>query len=148
MESIGVIPTGSPITDNYGPIFTKFRKEERKHKLRGRYWFQCACQACTEDWQLLEDLPTEIQPTDAKERKAQSQLENLLSNYFEKALELMDQGKGLFAIQLLKKYLDEAEPLVGSIPNFCPYKTIQLAQEALKICMAAKGTVHVVPIKN
>ncbi|RZF38510.1 hypothetical protein LSTR_LSTR006105 [Laodelphax striatellus] len=48
------ILAGEPVTENYGPIFTKKDLTERQLHLQSRYWFQCNCAACREDWPLYE----------------------------------------------------------------------------------------------
>jgi len=143
VESIGGIPKGTPITDNYGPIFTKVERNGRQHKLRGRYWFSCSCTACLEDWNLIAEAPLEITTSSSKEERILERLEDLGKTYFEKGLELMNQGKGLAAIQFLVQYIDQAESIIRSCKQLRTYKTIHLAQEALRLCMSAKGTVHV-----
>lgn len=41
---------GDAIAENYGPIFTRKPLTERQRSLSSRYWFQCQCQACKQDW--------------------------------------------------------------------------------------------------
>lgn len=47
---------GEVIAENYGPIFTKQTLQERQRNLSARYWFKCECQACRENWPVLDKL--------------------------------------------------------------------------------------------
>lgn len=47
---------GDTIAENYGPIFLKQTLQERQRNLASRYWFKCQCQACRENWPVLEKL--------------------------------------------------------------------------------------------
>lgn len=60
VKSIKTITKGSEICDNYGPIFTSEIKQERQRKLRLKYWFDCLCEACTENWPLLANIDPRI----------------------------------------------------------------------------------------
>lgn len=56
MRTIKPINKGDIIYENYGPIYTNTILNERKKFLLDRYWFDCNCQACTEDWKLFKDM--------------------------------------------------------------------------------------------
>lgn len=45
---------GELIAENYGPIFTRRSLAERQRSLAARYWFNCACAACTQNWPSLD----------------------------------------------------------------------------------------------
>lgn len=47
---------GQVIAENYGPIFTKQNLGTRQRNLSSRYWFKCQCNACQEDWPILDKL--------------------------------------------------------------------------------------------
>lgn len=47
---------GETISENYGPIFTKQTLAIRKRYLKSRYWFDCACVACKENWPTFDKL--------------------------------------------------------------------------------------------
>ncbi|KYN10733.1 SET and MYND domain-containing protein 4 [Trachymyrmex cornetzi] len=56
IRAIRGLRPGDVIAENYGPIFTKRTLAERQRTLAGRYWFQCTCKACQEDWPRFENL--------------------------------------------------------------------------------------------
>ncbi|KYM81841.1 SET and MYND domain-containing protein 4 [Atta colombica] len=56
IRAIRGLRPGDVIAENYGPIFTKRTLAERQRTLTGRYWFQCMCKACQEDWPCFENL--------------------------------------------------------------------------------------------
>ena len=45
---------GQEVSENYGPVFYFKGRAERRQELGARYWFQCGCRACAEDWPLLK----------------------------------------------------------------------------------------------
>lgn len=47
---------GEVIAENYGPIFTKQTLQQRQRNLTSRYWFKCECNACRENWPVLDKL--------------------------------------------------------------------------------------------
>jgi hypothetical protein len=47
---------GEIVAENYGPIFTKQTLQLRQRNLASRYWFNCSCRACKENWPILEKL--------------------------------------------------------------------------------------------
>lgn len=51
------IPAGSEVSTSYGYSYHVDKKEDRQETLLKDYKFICACEACTDDWALLEDLP-------------------------------------------------------------------------------------------
>lgn len=60
VRALRTIQPGEEISENYGPIFTTMPEGERKRKLRLQYWFDCACEACTGHWPLLEGIDPRI----------------------------------------------------------------------------------------
>ena len=53
------ISAGEEVTIDYGPVFYLQPKEERQAILKHQYFFDCKCEACLQDWPLLENLPSE-----------------------------------------------------------------------------------------
>ncbi|XP_055384108.1 SET and MYND domain-containing protein 4 [Condylostylus longicornis] len=50
------VKSGDTVYENYGPVFTKMILKERQQNLKGRYLFQCNCDACRENWPTLQKL--------------------------------------------------------------------------------------------
>jgi hypothetical protein len=138
------IAANQPISDNYGPYFTKADREDRRMKLKGRYWFHCTCDACTNDWPKLHDSLVEIEPKNSEETKALKKLQSMDPLYFDTAMKAMEAGKPKIAIELFKKYVQESETILANhkTSSFYPYKTVLLAQEGLKLCLCSLGSVH------
>ena len=95
-----------------------------------------------------------VQGSNKFENQILLQLQKLDTNYFEKAVTIMDTGNSLVAIEYLKKYLDDAGNLITKVnqsrqgqqpknPEPFLYKSFYLAQEALKLCLASQGSVYV-----
>lgn len=47
---------GEVVAENYGPVFTRQTLRERQRNLKSRYWFDCKCVCCTENWPVLDKL--------------------------------------------------------------------------------------------
>lgn len=58
VHNIRELHAGEAITENYGPMFMLHPKEERLQTLKNRYWFECNCIACCQDWPTLEQMKT------------------------------------------------------------------------------------------
>ncbi|XP_031788702.1 SET and MYND domain-containing protein 4-like [Nasonia vitripennis] len=56
LRSSRLLEINNVIAENYGPIFTKKLRSDRQRHLYGRYWFNCKCQACENDWPLLNNI--------------------------------------------------------------------------------------------
>ncbi len=56
VRAIKTIAEGDMINENYGPIFTQKRRETRQKILRERYWFDCRCLPCVEEWPLIDAM--------------------------------------------------------------------------------------------
>ncbi|CAK9832011.1 SET and MYND domain-containing protein 4 [Anthophora retusa] len=56
IRAIRSLRPGDVVAENYGPIFTKRKLDERRRTLDGRYWFCCECTACRENWPCFETL--------------------------------------------------------------------------------------------
>lgn len=50
INTIRPLSPGDVIAENYGPVFTRKPLAERQKTLLARYWFECACTACRQDW--------------------------------------------------------------------------------------------------
>ncbi|KAE9534752.1 hypothetical protein AGLY_008044 [Aphis glycines] len=58
VHNIRELHAGEAITENYGPMFMLHPKEDRLQTLKNRYWFECNCIACCQDWPTLEQMKT------------------------------------------------------------------------------------------
>lgn len=54
------VKAGDPVSENYGPIVTKMTLKERLRILRSRYWFKCSCDACRENWPVLQKIDRNV----------------------------------------------------------------------------------------
>lgn len=50
------------IAENYGPIYTQVKRESRQAQLKARYWFDCSCVPCKQNWPLFEAMNMDILP--------------------------------------------------------------------------------------
>lgn len=69
VQTIKPVKKGEPIYENYGPLHAWSPKEERLRYLKGRYWFECNCQACREDWPTFETIPEKFYKIRCKNAK-------------------------------------------------------------------------------
>ncbi|XP_012280893.1 SET and MYND domain-containing protein 4 [Orussus abietinus] len=152
---------GDAVAENYGPIFTKRSLQERQRSLFGRYWFRCACTACTENWPLLKDMsnasarircPTQgcpkllARPRDPKKilkcpgcqkKVCLEEVENKLrecETAYESGLSKMDAERPEDAIRELAEALKNFHRIAAP-----PHKGTHLAEIALAACMANSG---------
>ncbi|XP_024936380.1 SET and MYND domain-containing protein 4 isoform X2 [Cephus cinctus] len=65
VRALRFIRKGSEILDCYGPHFLSDDRDKRRKHLLEKYYFHCACEACTDNWQL----PLSEPKYQCKERK-------------------------------------------------------------------------------
>jgi SET and MYND domain-containing protein 4 len=53
---VKTIHPGEEISENYGPIFTMKKREDRQFTLKDQYKFDCRCPACTNNWPLYKEM--------------------------------------------------------------------------------------------
>lgn len=60
MHAVSVcnLKAGDRIEENYGPLYSQNSKEERQKILKESYWFDCACEACEQNWPIFSDMNT------------------------------------------------------------------------------------------
>lgn len=56
IKALRTLKPGEVVAENYGPIFTKRNLIDRQRTLGGRYWFQCSCISCRENWPTFENM--------------------------------------------------------------------------------------------
>ncbi|XP_050298897.1 SET and MYND domain-containing protein 4 [Anthonomus grandis grandis] len=157
------------VPENYGPIFTRKTLEERKKSLSARYWFDCQCMACQQDWpaigkglesvskrlRCISDncdhcftlpLPKEVVDCPKCKKSVDLSKRNLLLKWCEEqyqaAFELMDQDDTKKAIDILCITIDAFYKI--SAP---PHKETHLAEEMLRICLADSGNTREIVTK-
>ena len=59
IKAVRPLATNDILSDNYGPHYGKKTLLERTRELTSRYWFHCRCQACIENWPLIQDVNAE-----------------------------------------------------------------------------------------
>lgn len=74
VRAIKTIGQGEQINENYGPIFTQKRKDERQRILKERYWFDCRCQPCVEDWPPINEMTNDALRFRCSERRCRKPL--------------------------------------------------------------------------
>ncbi|KAL1494325.1 hypothetical protein ABEB36_009940 [Hypothenemus hampei] len=50
LSSLRPLEANEIVPENYGPVFTRKTLMERKRCLWSRYWFDCCCVACEQEW--------------------------------------------------------------------------------------------------
>ncbi|XP_052829237.1 SET and MYND domain-containing protein 4 [Octopus bimaculoides] len=58
VRAIHHIPKGMDVIDSYGILYPVDDKEKREAELGRRYFFDCSCVACVNDWPLYDDIPS------------------------------------------------------------------------------------------
>lgn len=53
LTSVRPLKANEIVPENYGPVFTRRTLAERQRSLSSRYWFDCKCLACQQDWPCL-----------------------------------------------------------------------------------------------
>lgn len=151
------------VAENYGPIFTHKHLADRQQSLLGRYWFQCQCPACKNDWPVYDGMPDmesvliccplcrgSVQSVNSSyarctKCKKQSLWEAIrrpvdeISSLYQTGMRIMDLGQVDKAIHVLGLYIEMMETLVEDLP----IRELFLAQEALRLCLGTYGTKYV-----
>lgn len=56
VRTIKPIKAGDVIYENYGPVYTTMPVVERRATLQDRYWFDCYCSPCQDEWPLFDEM--------------------------------------------------------------------------------------------
>ncbi|XP_011352046.2 SET and MYND domain-containing protein 4 isoform X2 [Ooceraea biroi] len=162
IRAVRSLQPGDVVAENYGPIFTKKTLAERQRTLAGRYWFQCTCKACHEDWPRFENLTNDSVrlrcPTpgcDGLHLPAQQRPSKMIKCQgcqkkicLEDRLACLRECEALYARGLASmedERVDEAiETLCDALKRFhqvaCPpHRDTHLAEIALSSCLADCG---------
>lgn len=159
------VSKGQEIFDNYGSLYPLTVREERRRYLRPQYFFECSCLACTEDWPLYSEIPSEIPifrckncsgsvhiPEDNETERAvcsncakvQSITNSLMTlaesddSYREVLMKVLEGSELGSSIPSLVSHLGVLDDIVMR-----PWKDYNDCQEALKQCYAIQGNCYV-----
>ncbi|KAK5640889.1 hypothetical protein RI129_009436 [Pyrocoelia pectoralis] len=165
VTAVRPLKAGETIGDNYGPIFTRKSLISRQKVLSSRYWFDCRCEACTQDWPSFDNglqkvsdrlrcpndnctnfftLPLTKEnlkcPRCKKNVSLTDYLEKLrgIQKKYEKAHDLVNDAKTDEAAVLLCEGIDTFHKI--SRP---PHAITHVAQEVLLACLAHNGNSYV-----
>lgn len=131
LKSLTPLQPGQEVSENYGQVFYFKSKAERQKDLCGRYWFNCECKACKEDWPLLK----ENTKVSWKGEQNESALDDL-KTIFDCGSDFMEHGQGKDAVESLTEYINEVYTLVDA-----PLETVIRAEDKLRTCFNNIGTV-------
>ncbi|KAF0298404.1 SET and MYND domain-containing protein 4 [Amphibalanus amphitrite] len=169
VHSVMPVAAGQPIFENYGPIYSHKAKPDRQHWLSSRYWFDCRCVACEENWPDYDqyDINTVLLrctgcgagiendasgkdpvgdcPKCGKKNNAVElfrQLGGAQENYHS-AMNMMHEGEPKKALRLFYRFIEQCQELVVR-----PNRDLSLCQEAARMCLAAQGSLHCIRQKK
>ncbi|XP_076056655.1 protein-lysine N-methyltransferase SMYD4-like isoform X3 [Oratosquilla oratoria] len=163
-RAVRPISKGTLIPENYGPSFSTKPTSDRKAQLADRYWFDCACQPCKDNWPMFRDMdnsklnlkchkcaaqmavPADTLTPFVKCDKCGDQtnilatLKNLQNTEqtFKAACKEMEAFNLEKATSLLMENLRQLDTAL-----YPPYKDYHLTQEALMRCLLHQGNLRV-----
>ncbi len=125
--------------DNYGYHYAVMPKEERQHKLRNQYYFQCACLPCARNWPTYASLNASVIPLNAAGADHKSVLADYarLARQFKRAFDQVVQGSFEQALPVLLEFLRFLDVNVTR-----PLREYNDCQEAIKQCYSAMANCH------
>ena len=97
LKMLHPVRQGEEVSENYGYAFYLKTKNERRKELSARYWFECGCVACKQNWPLLDKLPKSIE-TQNKDK--------IDEEHVEKAAVFMAKGFPNQALSHLTEYVN------------------------------------------
>uniref|UniRef100_A0A182TQX6 MYND-type domain-containing protein n=1 Tax=Anopheles melas TaxID=34690 RepID=A0A182TQX6_9DIPT len=163
VRTVKNIPADSMVAENYGPLFTQVRRDERRDTLLHQYRFTCQCVPCVENWPLF----TEMDPGVIRFRCDSGKIcSNVLlipaavNDFMVKCTECGEHTnimKGLKSLQdtdmlfktatrlhssgeyeaALRKYVEMMETMSEVLVP--PYRDYHLCQQGLRACMLEFG---------
>lgn len=164
LTALRPLNTGDAVTENYGPTFIKYSLKERQRMLGSRYWFDCDCQACAENWPTLAQLtnkprlrcPTNnctniLRYPDTLQKKIKctkcKEMVSLLGQaatvrdceeMYKKAAKEMEEERLEGAIPIFESALNQFYEV--ALP---PHRDTHVALESLRVCYGNRGNVIV-----
>lgn len=153
---------GDAVCENYGPTFIKYSLKDRKRQLASRYWFDCTCKACNEDWPMLNHLTNKPRlkcPTDEcdqlfgypdcpKKKVKCVKCKQMVSLFgqaavvkeceilYKKAAKEMEEKRLESAINIFEDAIERFHYVA-----FPPHKDTHLALESLRVCYGHRGNI-------
>lgn len=162
MKALRPINTGEMVPENYGSSFTTQTLAQRQRILCSRYWFECRCRACNEDWPTLDrlldssvnirciacqkgittirnDEPTECCLNCGKEINVGriNKITDKLNKTFQNAIRKIENFQHVEAVDLLLSFSENAHKLYEK-----PTKNLCLSHEKLRMCWSLNGNVY------
>ena len=128
LKTLHPVKPGQEVSENQAYAFYLKSRNDRRKELSARYWFECGCIACEQNWPLLDKLP---ETKDIANGEDKVNIDNL-----EKASELMETGKPNAALNHLSDYVgyyyqDEMKPCRDQIK----------AEDKARTCISNLGNV-------
>ncbi|XP_041987605.1 SET and MYND domain-containing protein 4 [Aricia agestis] len=157
---------GEVVSENYGPHFLMRTLKERQRSLACRYWFQCDCIACREDWQCLKQMNSDTTFLKCPSSECKSKFRafsNCIPNECPKCSAPIDKYYVKECLENVKKCCekyqecaklieqDRVEEAVSKLAEVLdtfheharpPHRETHIAQESLRNCYAAAGNVY------
>ena len=132
IKSLVTVDKGQEVSDNYGPVFYFKTKADRQKEVSARYWFECKCLACTEDWPLLGKSQEPRWKGDINEHARLEYLESV----YKCGVDFLEAGDRDSAVENLKESIDGMYEIINS-----PWDILTRAEDKLRTCCNDMGTV-------
>ncbi|XP_057377156.1 SET and MYND domain-containing protein 4-like [Daphnia carinata] len=164
VRAIKSFQRGEMVNENYGPIFTQKRRADRQRSLKDRYWFDCRCLPCAENWPLIGEMtddslrfrcrdpacrkplvvaadtmtPFIACPSCKKSNNILKSLQNLqdTEGSFVRGSELLEQGNFAGALECCLQTMAKLDDILCA-----PYRDYIQCQEKARRCMLAQGNI-------
>ncbi|XP_046441017.1 SET and MYND domain-containing protein 4-like isoform X1 [Daphnia pulex] len=168
VRAIKSFQPGEMVNENYGPIFTQKRRVDRQRSLKDRYWFDCRCNPCTENWPLIGEMTDEALRFRCADRRCRKPLvvqsdtmtpfiicpsckksNNILKSLqalqdteesFNRGNELIDQGNFAGALECCLQTMSKLDDILCP-----PYRDYIQCQERARRCILTLGNVIYAP---
>jgi SET domain len=134
IQAIRHIKKGDQIFDSYKVHFAFDPKEERQSYLQDHYHFKCSCEACDNNWGLVQTLPIHPQFNFSKDKKIKSMYEQMVIATFSCSDNALPVTDGNFT-----SFLKVINTLSTYGSKSLLTQTMQGAQEDLKNYLKSKG---------
>lgn len=166
VRAIKSIAKGEMIAENYGPIYSQKTREYRQRVLKERYWFDCNCKPCRENWPLFGDMNMDVFKfrcttsscgnalvvhsdtltpfiTCQSCKKSSNILKSLTylqetEDSVNRGRMLLDQGQFSTALGVYAESLSKLDTILCP-----PYRDYIMCQESARKCMLTMGNVQI-----